>query len=401
MARREVYQLLLDAVASAGVVSYLVHVLRHRTRGLLERNLLLLLATLATLLGARLVRGALPGGSSPGVDIAAIAVLPLAATLFTEALLRRHAPPAIKVGVAGGTVGACAALLATPDELAGAVQIGVGAYAVMALVALLGRLVRRDPDDLSRAEGAAVNAVIVAALLCVALGTIDLVATTDEVPVRVFGVGALAFVYACVRVSDATQPIRTFVREAGWLSTKAALVGLALLALTVDPTLSDWVAVTALGAGLALLLAIGDQLLERRRRRRGAGFRRWLLETDMTSLDQLLAALPRLPMAEQHVVLRREDLAELDAEALLAALSQRELSTLDTLRQSGAGDAGAEALTALLETYDMRQAVLVSERPPVLLLINLPDLDTAEDWLMDLALLRRYAVLLAPEPRVG
>ena len=71
------------------------------------------------------------------------------------------------------------------------------------------------------------------------------------------------------------------------------------------------------------------------------------------------------------------------------------------LRRRLAGKEGdpesAEQLIDLLEKLGMRQITLLSRRPITFLLLNLSDVVPAQEWLLDVAMLQKYASLLGSE----
>lgn len=387
--------LLVTWLGAAGVAAYLVHVHRRRSRSFLESRTLLLLYCIASLLA---VRGFfwLQGGSVLRVlTLLPATFLPLAATLFTEALLRRHAPLALKLWVAVGTP---VLLLSLPFTASapwrGHYFRALSIFMVVTFLALVSLLLWRRRSDLAPAENALADAVTVAAGLAVAVALTDFRWRPDWLDLRLGGLGGLFFVYACVRLSGLAAGPGAGWRLAGetaWLVLKTAALSLAMVVMLEVPS-TLWPAVAAVALAFVLLFAILDRL---RRAGRGGGWvdlRRWFLTSDLSSPERVRAALRRLPWAEHHLVLDESDLADYDPAVLLRAFGDG--AEVPTLARVGAGvddldrDA-AEQLAELLRSFDMSQAAVLRHRPLLLLLVQLPDVALAEGRLEDVAFLAR------------
>jgi hypothetical protein len=111
---------------------------------------------------------------------------------------------------------------------------------------------------------------------------------------------------------------------------------------------------------------------------RGASFLQWLLHAKMTSLESFVQSLRYLPLTQENVLLRAEDLARYDAAAIIQYLgAERRVLSLTVLREraqsqeSGSAEV-FEQLVDILERYGMSHIGLASGKPPVLLLFNSP-----------------------------
>jgi len=97
--------LLVNGLGAVGTLGHLRALVRNRTRSPLERRVLFLVALLAVMLVVREASWVVP--RVPWLDsleLLPATLLPLAMTLFTEGLLRRHLPAVVKTLVLGLTV---------------------------------------------------------------------------------------------------------------------------------------------------------------------------------------------------------------------------------------------------------------------------------------------------------
>jgi hypothetical protein len=127
---------------------------------------------------------------------------------------------------------------------------------------------------------------------------------------------------------------------------------------------------------------IVERLNALRSENREASFLQWLLRADTRSADALLGSLRDLPLTEEHIIVKGEDLEPYDAQAISALFDGGgAVLSLTSLRHQIATRAGAvpqavEELVHILEKYEMTHAALVCHQPATLLLLNLPPVDT-------------------------
>jgi hypothetical protein len=399
-------------LGAAGVIAYLVHVHGRRTRSFLEGRMLALLYCLAALFTVRGFFWIYGGEVLRMLTFVPAVLLPLAATLFVEALLRRHAPPPLKWLVALATP----ALLAWVPLADRADRIGdrelffraLNGFMVLVFLALACWLALRRRAALSPAENAFVDGTALAAAVGVLAALTDFRLRPEWLDLRLGGLGGLFFVYAFLRLgrlSADARPARRRFGAVAWIALKALALAAAFGVVAGGSEGPDWGALAAVALGFVLLFAILDLLHTLDRADGEDAFRRWLVDVPVSSREALVASLDRLPLAERHAVLEGGDLAGYDGErlaGLFAATPVWTLSALRAARDEERGDLEAlEQLVDLLEGLGMRQAALLGERPVSLLLVNVPDVATADEWATDLALVSKLARTLPAGERSG
>ncbi|MEM7480387.1 MAG: hypothetical protein AAF481_04380 [Acidobacteriota bacterium] len=386
---------------AAGVTACLVYIHRRRTRSFLESRMMLLLYGLAALLW---VRGWFWLDGDPRLrtlTLVPAALLPLAATLFVEGLLRRHGPLALKLLVAiGSVVMVVTAVVSKPgSQLAFRSLQG---YLVLTLLLLFWLLLRRDRGDLAAAENALVDAMTVATAVAIMVALTDFRLRPSWLDLRLGGIGGLLVVYASVAAGRRRPTVRSAVVGTAWTLAKAATVAAAVIVLWGDWSVSFAVPAFFVCLALVLLLAVVDKLRTMARDEETDSFRHWLLTADTRSLDTLVDSLERLKLAENHLVLRAADLRDYSVDGLVGNLAAGPpVRTLAELRREHASPEAAEQLVDLLESHGMSHLTLLSRQPPVLFLVALPDVAPAQDWLGDLAIVRKIAESLPAETANG
>jgi hypothetical protein len=275
---------------AAGVIAYLVHVHGRRTRSFLEGRMLALLYCLAALFTVRGFFWIYGGEVLRMLTFVPAVLLPLAATLFVEALLRRHAPPPLKWLVALATP----ALLAWVPLADRADRIGdrelffraLNGFMVLVFLALACWLALRRRAALSPAENAFVDGTALAAAVGVLAALTDFRLRPEWLDLRLGGLGGLFFVYAFLRLgrlSADARPARRRFGAVAWIALKAlalaAAFGLVAGGAAGGPAGGqagpDWGALAAVALGFMLLFAILDLLHTLDRADGEDAFRRW------------------------------------------------------------------------------------------------------------------------------
>ena len=393
--------LLVNGLGAAGTLGHLGALVRTRTRSPLERRVLFLVALLAVMLVVREASWVVP--RVPWLDsleLLPATLLPLAMTLFTEGLLRRHLPAAMKGFVLVLTLALfivnLSGRLATDPILS--VAFPVSLLSVMLVLALFVAL--RDRDSLSRAENRLCAAALAVGLLNVPLGLSDFRPVFGFPPTRMGAIGVLALCHLLARSTAALRSGRAVMGFLTQVALWAIVATAAMLALLGRWSGRDVALTLPVALALVLTLNLYEHVRSQERLSRAQTFLRWLARDESPDLATFLDALSRCPGLEDPLVVGEAELARYDRDEMLARL--RRLGhdcTLARLRREAkrGGErtlGAAEQLVDLLERYQMTQVVLLSEQPLQLLLVNRPGLADA-DSLLELRLIARRARALA------
>jgi hypothetical protein len=390
---------LLDAILSwlgaLGVYRYLLYIHRAGNRSFFESRTRFLLWCLGTLFLARGFSWLNPG---PWILVMLIpaTLLPLAMHLFVEGLLRRHLPRAMKAFVALGTA------LFFGVNLAGRLAPSQGwnlaflSFECATLVLLFGFLLLRERAALSPSENRLVGLVMLAVACAVPLAATDFRTLLGFPSVRLGALGALLFVFVCVRSVGQADPREVLLRDALRIGLRALVLGAALFVL-LGAESGRALACAALAFAFVLLFATWDHLWMLGEQSRGRSFLRWLLDSDWQDSAGFLHSLRTCPVAEEHLVLDAGHLAQFELAPMVARLAQAERVLGRTaLRQPSGKRTPAEVeaddhLLALLDTNGMSHACLARAEPPVLLLFNYPELSAGTLAELEMALVQKLA----------
>jgi len=392
-------ELLVDGILSwigaLGVLGYLLHIQLSANRSFVEGRTRFLLVCIGTLFSVRGCSWLEPGRWIQVVAVP-VALVPLSMHMFVEGLLRRHLPRAMKGFVAAGTLvflgGSLAGLLYSSDGW----NLAFLGFECLTLALLFGFLLLRKRASLSPPENRLIDLVTLAAACAVPLAATDFRTLLDFTGVRLGSLGALFFVYVCVRSVEQADLREVLVRDAARLLLRTLVVALPLYALKVGGA-ERWPVCLALSAALVLLLTTWDHLWALSEQSRRRSFLRWLLETDLRSQAAFLDGLRTCPVAEEHLVIGAGQLEKFALGPMVARLAGAErVLGRSSLQRSVASRSSPEfeaddQLLALLDTYGMSHVCLASDDPPVLMLLNYPELSAGPLAELEMALVQKLA----------
>jgi hypothetical protein len=393
--------LIVNWVAAAGTLVYLVFLFQTRVRSTIESRALLLLTTLFALLVLRGFSWWFPGHPwLERLELLPATLLPLVFTLFTEGLLRRHAPLPLKLIVLAATGGFLVANLA--GWLAHGRILSRAFPAVLAgvIVALAVLIAGRDRASLSIAENRLCGAILVIGTLGAPLALSDFRLVFGFPPTRSGALAVLALCHLLVRSGWVLNDARAALRYLGVVLIKAAIGTLILCAFVGRPTAARLAILLPVALALVLASNLWEHLRSLRARAGQRSFLRWLASDESADLAAFVAALRHCPRLDDHRIVGEDDLAAYDRNAILARLRRTGRDcTLGRLRRETRGDGrrtleAAEQLVDLLERTQMTQVVLLSESPLRLLLVNRPEI-ADQDARLELRLIARRARNLA------
>lgn len=401
----ESVDVLVTWVGAATLLRYRIALGRRRQRSALERRTGFLISCIALLLLLRGFSWLQPQVRWLGIAMLLPAtLLPLAMTLFTEGLLRRHVPRWTKRLAVGLSVTAAATTIVlgmahTSDARVTYVLLG----ALLTMMGVLGVLLaRRDRSSLSRSENG-----LVRACLLVTLVSLPLVATDFRLDIgwpmsRLGTLGPLLFCYTLLRRPQEHARVLWWARDVGRLLLRAGVVCVLLFVALRTAPRELLLPLFVLATALVIAAAIVDRLAQANASGTEAALLRWLSRPPATTLQSFVRELHHLPLTADALVIEQRDLAMYDYAALCAALGTgRPVHSLARLREErvvsdeGRVEAarGADQLTDLLERAEMTHVALLTTAPLRLLLANIPELPGAADAELALGAVVRHGQL--------
>lgn len=401
----ESVDVLVTWVGAATLLRYRIALGRRRERSALERRTGFLISCIALLLLLRGFSWLRPEVRWLGIVMLLPAtLLPLAMTLFTEGLLRRHVPRwtkwlAVALTLTAAVTTIVFGMVHTSDARVTYLLLG----ALLTMMSVLGVLLaRRDRGSLSRSENGLVRACLLVTLISLPLVATDFRFDIGWPMSRLGTLGALLFCYTLLRRPQEHARVLWWARDVGRLLLRAGVVCLLLLVALRTAPRDLLVPLFVLATALVIAVAIVDRLAQSNASRTETALLRWLARPPATTLHGFVRELHHLPLTADALVVEQDDLVMYDDGALCAALATgRPVHSLARLREQrmahGEGRVeaarGADQLTDLLERAEMTHVALLTREPLRLLLANIPELPGAADAELALGAVVRHGQL--------
>jgi hypothetical protein len=374
---------LVDGFAALGLAACAVAAFARRGRTPVDRPFVFLLATAAVFYGARSLFHVTASAALERISLALASLLPLAALILAETLLRRHAPKPLKLAVLAGAAFSLAVAVTGPLVRSRALDLVLLAYVGGGLVAVFALVAARKPTDLAPQEhtdlsGLSSALIVVLALLVTDFGVVS--------PVGLSGLGALGIAF--VVAGGARAPAAT-VGELFAAGAASLLLAGGLYLLTGDPPLLLLAPTLAALLALAVALRLQATWSERRRGR----FLRALASAPDASLATFLQVMSEQPLLKGMVVAEGAALAGYDDAALRSVFRRRPLRSAADCREGLAE--GCEELLDLLERNACTHALLLTSEPLRIALVPAGAVRRPWDDESDLLAFQRMSRLVA------
>jgi hypothetical protein len=392
--------LVADSVVSiCGALGLFVAIatLRRRDpRGALTRRLVFALGLAAALF---LIRGGAWWSGSDALERLALflaSLLPVAALLVTEGMLRRHAPTLMKALVAGGAAASGIVALLDGYRLWDDAQWFLAGFQLATFLACAGLLWRGDDGSLTAAERIGVGRLAIAALLVIPFLLSDYRAAFPFVPVKVGALGSLLVVTIMLYEGESENRRRRSFLILGLRTGSATALGVAAAMLEPDATGVDVLRFCAVAVAGVLAISLLADTVRSALASRSPGLLAAIAASQARDRNALLAELSAHPLFAAAKRLKAEDLKEFDPPILASALRDRTV-----LRGSekpwgfDPHDPAAERIAALIATHSATHLVVMQSEPLDLLLIAAPVVSAGAATETALLLVRR---LLAMSP---
>lgn len=384
MTGADLADLFLSLAAVAGVAVLAATIRARDAADPLNRRILFALSVTAVLFAGRAALTLTGwGGFALAIRVAA-ALIPLAALVVTEGLLRRHAPRWAKIAIGGGTPLALVAALwrsgpgLDADDLA-LMLFQIGGFAVAGAL-----VIARDRASLSAAENRAAVRLAWSLVLLLPLGAVDFLGPMLGLPVRVAGLAVLALCWLAVSLGRAEAGPDGTLRRFLALVAAGGAAGLVLVPAGA-PAFAGAVVLAAL-----LVSAVAADAMSLRAEERSLSLLRHLAEGP-EGQDAFLRGLLAHPAVEGAERVEGAALADFDPAVLARAFAGGPVAR----RGRATGDAAADEQVALLaERYGATHLLCLSADPPRLVVLAMPALAAGARAELELAAIARMARLM-------
>ena len=307
---------IVNLCGAIGLGVAMVALYRRDSRSPLTRRLLAMLGVVAVLF---LTRGVAWWSDSVWLDRLSLipaALVPLGALLVTEGMLRRHAPPIIKLLAVIG------AIVFGFGGAAGLEQLSVTTYAILlSLFQVAGfascawLMATRDRGALLASENRGIGRLAVGALVLIPFVVTDFRALLPDFPVRLGALGALLVVTAVLIAGGGTETRRQASLMTLLRLSSSALLGIAAACVAPDVDAAQIVRFSAIAIAGVLTIGLMTDTLRAFFESQVPGVLNAVAASPARTRDQLIAELSSHPIFESARRFREPDLAGLRSPA--------------------------------------------------------------------------------------
>ncbi|MEM9716703.1 MAG: hypothetical protein AAF826_09315 [Pseudomonadota bacterium] len=310
--------------------------------------------------------GALGWPFSMATQITA-ALIPLAALLIAEVLLRRHAPRGLKWLCAGGAGILTLVALITLGDPGQALVVALLAFQILGLASVALFVLTRDRASLGMAENQSIDRIALSFVLILPFLVTDyLRLPLWDVPVRLGGIAVLALSW--LSISFQRQGLRRTDILRGFgavVLTGLILIGLLAAAVPIDGR-AGLQGLAVLVAAL-MLLATWQAAVSLHIEDGHMAAMRAMAEDSGFGPEAGLALLSRATASPDAVLVTEADLADFDLASLGAGFDRKHHCRKDAANTS-------EEITWLLSSFGATHAIRLMDDPLTLVLLNNPGL---------------------------
>ncbi|MFU8823225.1 hypothetical protein [Yoonia sp.] len=328
----------------------------------------------------------------------AAALIPLGVLLLTEGLLRRHAPPLVKLLVGGGAVAFGISALWYSDSIDPARLFALLGFQTMGFVLSGWMVVTRDQTQLSRSENALVVRLGLSLLLFIPLAAGDFLLLYFGLPIQFSALGVLILCWLAIGLGRTHQGHRATLTNLGVMIVAAVGVG-GMVAFLGQLGWDDALLCIAAIMAVLFVVAILNDARALQHEDQSLGLLRYLATAQTDDPMVFLRDLQNHPLVEGAVVVNEASLTGLQDDVL-----DRIFAASPVLRRSDPpylGPVADDHIAYLFERYAATHVILAMPRPRVLIALSMPSLGLSPAAELELQVVQRIAALLARNNEVG
>jgi len=380
--------LYLSLAALVGLT--ILHMTLTRDDALTRRFVFAVRATMMLFAGRALV--VLTGGEAfRFLVMLGAGLIPLAVLLLTEGLLRRHAPPWIKVITAGGAT-LFVLLSFVPPVWIDPARLWALLFYQLAIFGLCGWLVvTRDKSSLSGAENITVVRLALSLIFFIPLIGLDYGTIILGVPVQLSAIGALTLCWLALTLGSDTQGQRASVIALCYALSVSGLAGLLIGGITGNGT-NGFILGMAITLSAILLVMIAIDARRQQLAKQSLTILRHLATGPIDDPLTFLRGLQGFPSVEGALIIEAEDLADLRQTVLEKLLAKSPvLRRADPLPSD---PEEADHITHIFDRFAVSHILKVGTSPLRLVALAMPSLSASPHAELEVQVVQRMAALI-------
>ncbi len=322
----------------------------------------------------------------------AAAIIPLAVLILTEGLLRRHAPPLVKLVIGGGAVIFAMSSLWYSDSIDPARLFALLGFQLLGFILSGWLVIRRDRASLTASENAMVVRLGLSLFLFIPLAAGDFLLLYTGLPIQFSALGVLILCWLAIGLGRTHLGHRATLMNLGVMIVAAIIVG-GMIGMFAELERNGYLLVIAVIMTTLFVVTILTDARALRLEEQSLGLLNQLAKAKTDDPMTFLRDLQDHTLVEGAVVVSEDSLAGLQDEVL-----EQIFSAAPVLRRTDPPQLGAVAddhIAYLFERYSATHVMLAMARPRVLVALSMPSLSASPSAELELQVVQRMAALMA------
>jgi len=324
----------------------------------------------------------------------AAAVIPLAVLILTEGLLRRHAPPLVKLVIGGGAVLFAISSLWYSQSIDPARLFGLLGFQILGFLLSGWMIITRDKGSLSISENAMVVRLGLSLILFIPLAAGDFLLLYIGLPIQFSALGVLILCWLAIGLGRAHLGHRATLINLAVMVGAACGVG-AMIAMFAQLGTDGFLLTIAAIMTTLFVVAILTDARSLRLEEQSLGLLRQLATAPTDDPMAFLRDLQDHPLVEGAVVVSEESLRGLQEDVL-----DQIFTAAPVLRRSDPpllGPVADDHIAYLFERYSATHVMLAMPQPRLLVALAMPSLSAVPSAELELQVVQRMVALMAKQ----
>jgi hypothetical protein len=322
----------------------------------------------------------------------AAGLIPLAVLLLTEGLLRRHAPPIIKVIVGGGAVVFGISAFWYWDNIDPARLFTLLGFQLLGFILSGWLILSREKASLSLGENAMVVRLGLSLFLFIPLAAGDFLLVYVDLPIQFSALGVLILCWLAIGLGRAHLGHAATLMNLAVMVVAGVVVG-GMIGFLAELGRDGMLLCVATIMTTLFVVAILNDARALRLEEQSLGLLRHMATAKTDDPMAFLRDLQNHPLVEGAVVVSDESLLGLQEPVL-----KKIFTAAPVLRRADAPQLGAVAddhITYLFERYSATHMMLAAVQPRVLIALSMPSLSASPTAELELQVVQRMAALMS------
>lgn len=326
----------------------------------------------------------------------AAAIIPLAVLILTEGLLRRHAPPLIKIVIGGGALLFALSSLWYSDSIDPPRLFALLGFQLLGFLLSGWLVLTREKVSLSSRENEMVVRLGLSLILFIPLSVGDFLLLYINLPIQFSALGVLILCWLAVGLGRVHIGHKATLTNLAVMIVAAVIVG-GMIAFFAELGRNGYLLTIAAIMTTLFVVAILNDARALRLEEQSLGLLYHLADAKTDDPMIFLQELQDHPLVEGAVVINTQDLADLQDDVLDLIFDHAPV--LRRTAPPQLGHVADDHIAYLFERYSATHVMLAMHAPRTLVALSMPSLSASPSAELELMVVQRMSALMSKRER--